>query len=110
ALATLPLPEAYRLATGGSVLVAVIENGIVAAHPELAGVIAGSFDATERPEPPALHGTGMAGTIAAHARLTGVAPAARILAIRAFTPTGKADESTSLAILRSIDWAVTNGA
>ena len=110
ALAKLRLPEAHRLATGGSVLVAVIDNGIDAAHPELAGVIAGSFDATERPEPPALHGTGMAGTIAAHARLTGVAPAARILAIRAFTPTGKADESTSLAILRSIDWAVTNGA
>src|SRR5262252_694070 len=85
-------------------------NGIDAAHPELAGVIAASFDATERPEPPGQHGTGMAGTIAAHARLTGVAPAARILAIRAFAPAGKGDEGTSLAILRSIDWAVANGA
>ena len=110
ALAKLRLPEAHRLATGGSVLVAVIDNGIDAAHPELAGVIAGRFDAIERAEPPGQHGTGMAGTIAAHARLTGVAPAARILAIRAFTPTGKADESTSLAILKSIDWAVSNGA
>jgi len=56
------------------------------------------------------HGTGMAGTIAARARLTGTAPAARILAIRAFASTGKTDESTSLAVLRSIDWAVANGA
>jgi hypothetical protein len=110
ALAKLRLPEAHQFATGGSVLVAVIDNGIDVAHPELADVIAGSFDAIERPEPPAHHGTGMAGTIAAHARLTGVAPAARILAIRAFTPAGKADESTSLAILKSIDWAVSNGA
>jgi len=110
ALAKLRLPEAHRLATGGSVLVAVIDNGIDTTHPELADVIAGSFDATGRPEPPAHHGTGMAGTIAAHARLTGVAPAARILAIRAFGTTGKSDESTSLAILKSVDWAVANGA
>ena len=110
AVAKLRLPQAHRLATGGSVLVAVIDNGIDTAHPELANVIAGSFDATDRPAPPAPHGTGMAGTIAAHARLTGVAPAARILAIRAFTPSGKADESTSLAVLKSIDWAVANGA
>jgi subtilase family protein len=109
-LAKLRLPEAHRLATGGSVLVAVIDNGIDTTHPELADVIAGSFDATGRPEPPARHGTGMAGTIAAHARLTGVAPAARILAIRAFGSTGKSDESTSLALLKSIDWAVANGA
>jgi hypothetical protein len=110
ALEKLRLPEAHRLATGGSVLVAVIDNGIDTTHPELADVIAGSFDATGRPASPAQHGTGMAGTIAAHARLTGAAPAARILAIRAFAPTGKSDESTSLAVLKSIDWAVANGA
>jgi hypothetical protein len=110
ALAKLRLPEAHRFTTGGSVLVAVIDNGIDTTHPELADVIAGSFDATGRPAPPAQHGTGMAGTIAAHARLTGTAPAARILAIRAFAQSGKTEESTSLAILRSIDWAVANGA
>src|SRR5262249_2410882 len=67
-------------------------------------------DAPGRPEPPAHQGPGMAGRIGAHARLTGVAPAARILAIRAFAPSGKSDESTSLAILKSVDWAVANGA
>jgi subtilisin family serine protease len=110
ALEKLRLPEAHRLATGGSVLVAVIDNGIDTTHPELADVIAASFDATGRPEPPAPHGTGMAGAIAAHARLTGTAPAARILAIRAFGSSGKSDESTSLALLKSVDWAVANGA
>ena len=110
ALAKLRLPEAHRLATGGSVLVAVIDNGVDTAHPEFADVVAGSFDATDRAEPPGHHGTGIAGTIAAHADLTGAAPAARILAIRAFAPTGKTDESTSLAILKSVDWAVSNGA
>src|SRR5262245_9365427 len=112
ALAKLRLPEAHRLATGDSVLVAVIDSGVDTAHPELADVIAGSFDATDRLEPPARHGTGIAGTIAAQALLTGAAPAARILAIRAFAPTGKGDEavSTSLTVLKSIDWAVSNGA
>jgi hypothetical protein len=110
ALEKLRLPEAHRLATGGSVLVAVIDNGVDTTHPELADVIAGSFDATGRPEPAARHGTGMAGAIAAHARLTGTAPAARILAIRAFATAGKSDESTSLSVLKSIDWAVSNGA
>ena len=110
ALEKLRLPEAHRLATGGSILVAVIDNGIDTTHPELADVIAGSFDATGKPEPPARHGTGMAGAIAAHVRLTGTAPAARILAIRAFGTTGKSEESTSLALLKSIDWAVSNGA
>jgi subtilisin family serine protease len=110
AFAKLRLPEAHRLATGESVLVAVIDNGVDTEHPELTDVIAGNFDATDRPEPPAYHGTGISGTIAARALLTGVAPAARILAIRAFTPTGKADESTSLVVLKSIDWAVANGA
>ena len=89
ALEKLQLPQAHQLATGGNVLVAVIDNGIDTTHPELADVIAGSFDATGRPEPPANHGTGMAGTIAAHVRLTGVAPAARILAIRAFASSGQ---------------------
>src|SRR5207247_7157706 len=92
ALAKLRVPEAHRLATGGKVLVAVIDNGIDAAHPELAGVIVDRFDEVERLEPPSHHGTGMAGAIAAHARLTGVAPQARILAVRAFSATGVGDE------------------
>ena len=109
-LAKLNLPQAHRLATGEGVLVAVIDNGIDVSHPELAGLIAGTFDAFEHSEPPANHGTGIAGAIVAHARLTGVAPAARILAIRAFTANGGTDEGTTINILRAIDWSVSYGA
>ena len=109
-LTKLNLPKAHRLATGEGVLVAVIDNGIDISHPELAGLIAGTFDAFEHSEPPAYHGTGTAGAIVAHARLTGVAPAARILAIRAFTANGGTDEGTTINILKAIDWSVSYGA
>jgi subtilisin family serine protease len=42
------------------------------------------FDAVGAPEKPDAHGTGMAGAIAAHRRLLGTAPAARLLAVHAF--------------------------
>ncbi len=110
ALAKLNLPQAHRLATGGSVLIAVIDSGIDIAHPEIDGFVAASFDALNSTEPPHPHGTGMAGAIVAHSRLTGVAPAARILAIRAFGATGASAEGTTLTLLRAIDWAVAHGA
>jgi hypothetical protein len=45
ALGKLRIGEAHTLATGERVLVAVIDSGIDLSHPELAGVIVGSFDA-----------------------------------------------------------------
>ena len=109
-LAKLHVSEAHRLATGGAVPVAIIDNGIDALHPELAGAIAGHFDAVERPEAPSNHGTGMAGAIVAHARLTGVAPGARILAVRAFAAAVGSEEATTASIVRGIDWAIAQGA
>jgi subtilisin family serine protease len=52
----------------------------------------------------------MAGAIVAQARLKGVAPSSRLLAIRAFDSSAKGTEGTTLALLRSIDWAVAHGA
>src|SRR5262249_31664075 len=49
------------------------------------------------------------GAIVAKARLTGVAPAARLMAVRAFSSESAA-EGTTVSILRGIDWAVANGA
>jgi Subtilase family len=109
-LAKLRLPQAHRVATGEKVLVAVIDTRIDAAHPEIAGLVAGSFDATNAAGPPHRHGTAMAGAIVANARLRGVAPAARVLAIHAFDASGTALDGTTLTILRSIDWAVARGA
>ena len=76
--------EAHTLAHGANVTIAVIDSGIDVKHPELANTIADSFDALGSKEGPHVHGTGVAGAIVAHARLMGSAPAARILAIRAF--------------------------
>ena len=84
ALAKLHLPEAHVLARGTDVAIAVIDSGIDVTHPELAGAIIGTYDALNSKEGAHPHGTGVAGTIVAHSRLVGGAPAARILAIRAF--------------------------
>ena len=86
----LHLPQAHDLATGARVLVAVIDSGIDSAHPELKGVVAGRFDAFKGDPAPHKHGTAMASAIAAHGRLLGVAPAAHILAVRAFDDAGRA--------------------
>jgi hypothetical protein len=109
-LAKLRLNEAHNLATGDKVLVAVIDSNIDTEHPELKGVIAGSFDALGKCGKPHLHGTAIAGAIAAHARLMGAAPAARILAICAFNPTRAGVEATTFAILKGIEYAVVQKA
>ena len=110
ALLKLRLPEAHTLAHGANVTIAVIDSGIDIRHPELANAIAGSFDALGSKEGPHVHGTGIAGAIVSHARLMGSAPAARILAIRAFGVAPGGAESTSFVILKGLDYAAANGA
>jgi hypothetical protein len=101
ALAKLRLPEAHTLAHGTNVRVAVIDSGIDSHHPELANSIVDSFDALGSSEGPHVHGTGIAGAIAAHARLMGGAPKAGLIAIRAFGAT----QSNSYVILKALDYA-----
>jgi subtilisin family serine protease len=110
ALAKLRLPQAHGLALGANVTIAVIDSGIDIRHPELANAIAGSFDALGSKEGPHVHGTGIAGAIVSHARLMGSAPAARILAIRAFGAAPSGAESTSFVILKGLDYAAAHGA
>ena len=109
-LAKMRLPQAHALSVGANVTIAVIDSGIDTSHPELAGVIAGSFDALASKEGPHPHGTGIASAIAAHAKLTGAAPSSRLLAIRAFGAQTSGAESTSFVILKSLDYAVANRA
>jgi subtilisin family serine protease len=110
ALAKLRLSEAHGLAKGDKVLVAVIDSGIDANHPELQGVIAGQYDALNSSEGPHPHGTGIAGIIAAHGRLLGAAPAVHILAVRAFGAASSGAEGTTFSIIKGLDWAMSRGA
>jgi filamentous hemagglutinin family protein len=106
----LRLAEVHKLATGAGVRIAVIDSEIDGRHPDLEGVIAERFDAVGAEIAPHPHGTGMAGAIASHKRLTGIAPGARLLAIRAFgVDTGSA-QGTSMNIVKGLEWAVKEGA
>jgi subtilisin family serine protease len=50
-----------------------------------------------------------AGAIGAHQRLLGTAPAARLLAVHAFSTSAATSESTTFNILKGINWAVNQG-
>ena len=105
-IAKLHLADAHRVATGRNVLVAVIDSGIDTKHPDLAGTVAATFDVLG-PHAAHFHGTAMAGAIAAHGRLTGVAPQVRLLAVRSLGADG---QGTTLSIVDGIEWAVARGA
>jgi filamentous hemagglutinin family protein len=109
-LGKLGLIDLHRQIKGTNVPVAVIDSQIDIHHPDLDGVFADQYDAVggaaEMPHP---HGTGMAGAIAAHRRLMGIAPAARLYAIHAFSSKAASAESTTFNILKSLDWAADKG-
>jgi len=107
----LRLSEAHQIARGQRVPIAVIDSGVDASHPELAGRVTQSFDAVGGQFRAHEHGTGMVGAIAAQRQLLGVSPGAEILAVRAFAP-GQTQGSTgtSFHIVKAMDWAIRNGA
>ena len=109
-LAKLRLPQAHALTKGDNVLVAVIDSAIDGNHPELAGSIAGTFDALSTTAIPHQHGTAIASLIAAHGKLMGSAPDAKILAVRAFDPKDAGAEGTTFNILKGLDWAAAKNA
>ncbi|CAH1659815.1 Subtilase family protein [Hyphomicrobiales bacterium] len=106
ALEALKLRPAQAIAQGKGVTVAVIDSAIDGAHPELAGSLAPQSSA-RKPSP---HGTGIAGIIAAHARMIGAAPAVSILGIDAFSESGDGASGTSLDVVSGLDTAVNHNA
>lgn len=108
----LHLDDLHKIARGAAIRVAVIDSGADTTHPELQGVLAGSFDALGGDVQPDAHGTAMAAAILAQAQLQGVAPGARLLAARAFTGSATAGPAngTTFHILAALDWAAGEGA
>jgi hypothetical protein len=104
------LNEVHRMVKGTGVLVAMIDSEVDQRHPDLAGSIAARLEPTGQEFPPQVHGTGMAGAMTSHRRLTGVAPGAKILAVNAFGTDEGTAYGTTEQILKGIDWAISKGA
>lgn len=107
----LKLDEAHKVAQGKKVKLAVIDTGVDTKHPVFTGARIETFDALGDNGAAETHGTAIAGIATARSELEGVAPAADLLSVRAFTA-GKSNSAKSftLAILKGLDWAVLNGA
>lgn len=116
ALAKVDLAEAHTLATGAGVIVAVIDSGVDATHPDLAGAVEAELDVTggspRKGQSADPHGTAIAGIIAARGLVRGIAPAARILSLRAFSPglAGAPATATTVILVTAMDRALSRGA
>ncbi|MDQ0207043.1 S8 family serine peptidase [Alkalicoccobacillus murimartini] len=107
------LDESGHRLTGEGVKVAVIDTGIDYTHPDLMQNYKGGYDLIDsdgdpmetlaRQGPPTLHGTHVAGIIAANGRVQGVAPEAEIYAYRALGPGG---QGTTEQVIEAIEKAV----
>src|SRR5262245_41630365 len=81
----LHVDEAHRYSQGEGIVVGVIDTGVDASHPDLAGSVLPGYTVPPTVADPDTdangHGTGMAGLIVAHGRARGVAPKAKILPV-----------------------------
>ena len=110
------LAELHRVSTGRNVSVAVIDSGVDAAHPDLAGQLAQRRNFVDDvPDAAEAHGTAVAGVIAARTGngvgIAGVAPGARIMALRACWETNRQPaRCNSFTLGKAINYALENGA
>ncbi|MDE5414693.1 S8 family serine peptidase [Alkalihalobacillus sp. MEB203] len=99
--------------TGKGVKIAVIDTGIDYSHPDLKPNFKGGYDVVDNDKDPmetmprqggiTIHGTHVAGIIAANGKIKGVAPEAEIYAYRALGPGG---QGTTEQVIESIERAV----
>ncbi len=102
--------------TGKGIKVAVIDTGIDYTHPDLKNNYKGGYDVVDYDRdpmetvvsqgPPTLHGTHVAGIIAANGQVKGVAPEADIYAYRALGPGG---QGTTEQVIEAIEKAIEDG-
>jgi hypothetical protein len=110
------LAELHQMATGRNVRVAVVDSGVDTRHPDLAGQFQSRRNfAPDHPDTPELHGTGVAGIIAAVADnrvgIVGVAPGARLMALRAcWQQETSATVCNTLSLAEALHFAIENDA
>ncbi len=103
--------DAWQASTGAGAVVAVLDTGVDAGHPDLAGRVLPGYDAIKRRAggntDPNGHGTHVAGSIAGAGAISGIAPDARILPVRVMNASGGGNTGD---IVAGIVWAVNRGA
>ncbi|WP_447725126.1 S8 family peptidase [Sphingomonas koreensis] len=113
------LADLHRVATGRGITVAVIDSKVEASHPDLIGQFATNRDfVVGHPTGAELHGTAIAGVIGAKSGnalgIAGVAPGARMLALRAcwqVRPTAAAPTvCDTLSLAKALHFAIDSNA
>jgi len=109
--------QLFEVARGEGATVAVIDTGVDTAHPELAARVIEQLDVSGFGTSPDRHGTAIAGLIAAEADNSlgayGMAPAARVLAIKACQPESKTSAAArcwSSSLAKAVDLAIRRDA
>ncbi|MFE7167729.1 type VII secretion-associated serine protease mycosin [Streptomyces sp. NPDC057616] len=127
ALDAMHTQQAWQSTKGKGITVAVLDTGVEAGHPDLAGNVLAAkdmigFGAKQGDRAWARHGTAMAGIIAGHGHgpgdgdgVMGVAPEAKILPVRVILEDGdpartKARSTRGNALAEGIRWAADHGA
>ncbi|MFC0533439.1 type VII secretion-associated serine protease mycosin [Phytohabitans kaempferiae] len=115
-LTELRASHAWRHSTGDGVTVAVVDSGVDASHPDLAGQVLPGIDlvtpGSDGRHDPVGHGTTVAGLIAGRndddSGVVGLAPHAKILPVRVLDAENRYDDA--LIVAKGVRWAVDNGA
>jgi subtilisin family serine protease len=109
------LADLHRIASGRGTRIAVVDSGIDADHPDLAGqlIVNRNFITGQRLVPED-HGTAVAGIIAAKGNnrlgIEGVAPGARLLGLRACLQIQRLTECDTLSLAKALYFAIENKA
>jgi len=110
------LDELHALTTGRSVSVAEVDSGVELTHPDLAGQISVAENFVDAsPYVAEAHGTAVAGIIAARADnglgIAGIAPSARLMALRAcWQVDDSAASCNSFTLAKAFQFALERGA